>query len=481
MARPLIFLHGYSANADDFELWRSKLIAARGLNSNETFVIDYKTLANNVGINDIAEGFDRALKEEANLGELSEFDAVVHSTGMLVIRAWLARYNAMNRPERLRHLIALAPATNGSPVAHKGRSWIGALVKGSKNWRGPDFMESGDEVLKALELGSEFTWSLAERDLFGDGNTARFLKGPKSPFVFTFCGDSGLGAITDLATQAVGTKINGSDGVVRWAGAALNSRRLLIDYSLTDPSSKSNTPVFKVSEWTNQNNELVLWPGMNHGTIMDKHIDSILDLVVKAFDVESDDAYLKWNDEAQSAAASHRRRKKPRPWQQFVIRVSDERGVGVQDWSIGLSLKKVNESRTRVVPIDDLHPYGPDKSYRCLHLDLEAAGIAPDSDLDSIESFVMELSLSTSTPYVVYERPEDDTKDGNDNGLAGIGEGLTRIRERLDVFLKPDNKYNFILPMPFTTTFVEIRVNRSPSPAAEGRSLCHVKSVERNH
>lgn len=446
--------------------------------SSRSFGLVAQSFPNNVGINDIAEGFDRALKVEAGLSETKEFDAVVHSTGMLVIRAWLARYSAMNRPNRLRHLIALAPATNGSPVAHKGRSWIGALVKGSKDWKGPDFMEAGDEVLKALELGSDFTWSLAERDLFGDGNTARFKKGPESPFVFTICGDSGLGLISDLATQAVGTKINGSDGVVRWAGAALNSRRLLIDYNRIDSRTKTR-PAFDVSKWANQDNSVVLWPGMNHGTIMDQHIDQILDLVSEAFDVDTDDEYREWHARAaEKAAASRNGRKKPSSWQQFVIRVCDERGAPVQDWSIGLSVQKKGDKHVQVVPIDDLHPYGPDKSYRCLHLDLDAAGISPYSDLDSVEHFDMELNLSTSSPYVVYERPEGKSISKHETNLDDVGEGLTRIGLSLKEFLR-NNQFNFLLPMPYTTTFVEIRVNRSPAPTADGIALCQVKPVQR--
>jgi pimeloyl-ACP methyl ester carboxylesterase len=478
MALPLVLIHGYSANDRSFEPWRKKLIEKRNLDPNSVFTVDYKTLANNVSINDIAEGFDRALREDIGLHESAAFDAVVHSTGMLVIRAWLARYAAMDRPRRLRHLIALAPATNGSPVAHKGRSWIGALVKGSKDWRGPDFMEAGEDVLKGLELASEFTWNLAERDLFGDGNTARFKQGKDSPYVFTFCGDTGLGVISDFATQAVGTKINGSDGVVRWAGAALNSRRLLIDFSRSMTRNGAGEAEFKASEWSNQDNKLILWPGMNHSTIMDKDIDKIIDLVCDAFHVNSDADYTMWTARAQQAAqkAANSRRRKARDWQQFVIRVRDELGAGVKDWSIGLSVQRKGARAAKAIKIDDLHPYGLDKSYRCLHVDLQEAGIDPASDLNQVEALSMELNLSTNSPYVLYEHPSRIESSSHRDDLTSVGDGLTSIKADLKPFLKP-NQYNFILPMPNTTTFIEIIVNRSPSPKAEGRELCQVRSV----
>ena len=110
---------------------------------------------------DIAEGFDKLLRQRAGLADDAPFDVMVHSTGMLVLRAWLTRRGAAERRlARVKHVIALAPATFGSPLAHKGRSFLGALVKGRKAF-GPDFLEAGDQVLDALELGGRFTWQLA--------------------------------------------------------------------------------------------------------------------------------------------------------------------------------------------------------------------------------------------------------------------------------------------------------------------------------
>ena len=219
MTIPLVLIHGYSDTAKGFKQWRDILIQKKNLDRAKVHLINYTTLANEVTIRDIAEGFNRALLHEAGIAENEPFDAIVHSTGMLVIRAWLTRYASVDgksiarsldteRIKRLHHLIALAPATNGSPVAHKGRSWLGALVKGNKDL-GPDFLESGHQVLSALELASPFTWDLAAKDMFGSGNTNRFKAGPDSPFVFTICGDSGLGKIAEMATGAVGTKIRG--------------------------------------------------------------------------------------------------------------------------------------------------------------------------------------------------------------------------------------------------------------------------------
>src|SRR5262249_18387721 len=151
---------------------RDALVHSQGIQPIDINICTYVSLNNEVTIKDIAEGLDRAFRNHPVLkNESQEFDAIVHSTGMLVLRSWLTNYgspaSANPRLKRLKHLIGLAPATWGSPQAHKGRSWLGALIKGNKEL-GPDFLNAGDQVLDGLELGSKFTWDLAHLDLLTD-------------------------------------------------------------------------------------------------------------------------------------------------------------------------------------------------------------------------------------------------------------------------------------------------------------------------
>src|SRR5215813_164281 len=171
MPRPLVMIHGYSSQGTAFNVLRDALIKSQGIQLIDINICTYVSLNNEITIKDIAEGLDRAFRVHPLLrDESQEFDAIVHSTGMLVLRSWLTNYGtpapANRRLKRLKHLIGLAPATWGSPQAHKGRSWLGALVKGNREF-GPDFLNAGDEVLRGLELGSPFTWDLAHQDLLG--------------------------------------------------------------------------------------------------------------------------------------------------------------------------------------------------------------------------------------------------------------------------------------------------------------------------
>lgn len=483
MHPPLVFIHGYSDSAEGFKHWREILIEKRGLDRRRVHLINYVSLANEVSIRDIAEGLDLALTKDAEIQPGEQFDAIVHSTGMLVLRAWLSRFASTGqesrdqaRINRLRHLVAIAPATNGSPVAHKGRSWLGALVKGNKNF-GADFLESGHQILSALELGSSFTWDLAEKDMFGTNNNARFKAGDKTPYVFTICGDSGLGAVADLATGAVGTKIEGSDGVVRWAGAALNSRRLLIDYTgeKGDASPNSGSSNIQASDWNNQDNILVLWPGLNHGTIMHpKATDPLVDLVSSALDVATAPDFTDWNKKAIAMADQARKaRTAPDHWQQLVIRVVDERGDGVEDWTMSLQKKLKNKDKYQAVRIDDLHPYQKDRSYRCLHINLTAGKLDSPEQIAEIEELELQLSMSTNSDYLLYLAQRQNGEKSETKAVTGLSE----LRVSLTPYLNPPEG-EFRLLMPYTTTFVEFRINRNPSLDEHMKvKVCHVQTM----
>jgi hypothetical protein len=282
-----------------------------------------------------------------------------------------------------------------------------------------------------------------------------------------------------MATGAVGTKIGGSDGVVRWAGAALNRRILTIDYTGDKDAGGNNhkhhPEAINVSEWNNQNNILILWPGLNHGTIMRPHPSApLVELVSDALDVKSDAHFNAWNKKATDLANSERgTNKKPHEWQQLVIRVCDERGDGVTDWTVSLQIKRKNKPSLEPIAIDDLHPYEKDKSFRCLHLNLTECNLSSTdkAEIDNIESLEMKLVMNTGSDYLLYvAQREDSTKSSKK-----LSKGLSELTVDLKEYLNPGiGKFNLL--MPYTTTYVEFRVNRDPSLDAIGKAkLCYVK------
>jgi len=447
-ANPLVLVHGYSGDAAAFKPWES-ILRARGYDVTPIHGCNYRSLTNEVTIRDLAEGFDRALKVRAGLGAGEPFDAIVHSTGMLVIRAWLAAYT--DRRQRLKHLIGLAPASFGSPLAHKGRSWMGALFKGNKQL-GPDFLEAGDRILDDLELGSRFTWDLAHQDMLG----SETFYGPtkRTPYVFVFCGAGGYSGIRKLAEEP------GTDGVVRWAGCALNTRKIVLDLTV-DPSRSGAGKRVAVAAWNNTDIPLVPVAARNHGTILSDPGSELADMVESALKVNSAASYDAWR--SMSAARTSSTLAKMGKWQQFVIRARDERGDPVSDYNVQLFTCTARGREREMRPFDlDVHTYQADPSMRCFHVNLGSMRV------DTLENLWIRVMASSGSRLVGYHGfGSHDAVSPDTPGASSDGkwDGELDISSLID-----DTGVQFFYP--FTTTLIELTLNREPLPLDGVNQVC---------
>lgn len=441
MARnPIVLIHGYSDEGRSFRRWEAAL-EARGYDVRQLHTCNYRTLTNEVTVKDLGEGLERALRLRAGLDQGEPFDAIVHSTGMLVLRSWAVRYPA--RRGRLKHLVGLAPATFGSPLAHKGRSWLGALFKGNRDFGGPDFLEAGDRVLDALELGSRFTWDLTHQDVLAA--EPFYGEGPDSPYVFTFCGTRGYGGLRGLVNAP------GTDGTVRWAGCALNSRKVVLDLT-NDPDLGGARERFRFEPWGNARTVLTPIDGLNHATILSDPSDDLLELTDRALRVASPADLEAWHAEAERRTRTTCERLDK--WQQFVVRAVDERGDPITDYNLQLA-----EQPGDVEPLNvDAHAYGGDQSLRCFHV--------RHADLPggSLKALWLRLLVSSGTQLVGYYGTADAVLggDGDEPDADGWWEGWLDLSHLLE---HPDGRIFY----PFTTTLIELRLNREPSPLDPGQ------------
>jgi hypothetical protein len=436
---PIVLIHGYSDQATAFEPWK-KILESRGFDVKNIHACSYRSLTNEVTIRDVAEGFDRALGMEAELDRDEPFDAIVHSTGMLVIRAWLSAY--ANRRDRLRHLIGLAPATFGSPLAHKGRSWLGALFKGNHHL-GPDFLEAGDRILDGLEIGGRFTWDLAHQDILGPET----FYGPtkRTPYVFIFAGNGTYAGVRKIVQD------DATDGVVRWAGCALNTRKIVLD--LTQDPSRGLGKRATVAPWKNIDAPLIFADGKNHSTILNDPGDQLSGMVESALSVNSAAAYADWYTSAL---------KKNRPivqrvdqWQQFIVRATDERGDPISDYNVQLFTRAKSGRESEIRQFDvDVHTYRGDASLRCFHVNLTKIG------LDTLENLWIRVMASSGSQLVGYQGygGSDASGDGDWDAELDISS------------LADDAGVKFFFP--FTTTLIELRLNREPLPLTGKNEVC---------
>jgi pimeloyl-ACP methyl ester carboxylesterase len=474
MPRPLVLIHGYSAEGIDFRPVKDAL-AAKGIDPQTINICNYISLNNEVTIKDIAEGLDRALRVHPALrDDNQDFDAIVHSTGMLVVRSWLTNNGAPpdqnRRLARLKHLVGLAPATWGSPQAHKGRTWLGALVKGNKHV-GPDFLNAGDQVLDGLELGSKFIWDLAHRDLLGP--RPYYDRGRETPYVAVFIGNQPYEGIASVANDP------GTDGTVRWAGCGLNTRKITIDLTQVPVGSDGRAVArATISPWAANRLDVPIIPvdHRNHGSLISEPENGMVQLVADFLKVgeagnETYDAWLTRanaygdqgrqpmliNPGAGAAGASAEFKKffghiigqsgdaVMEGWQQFVVHTRDERGDGIQDYMIEVLTRGEDGQWIPFTDMyTDVHAYGADSSYRCFHVRLPrglAAGTVP---------LKARIRASTGTQIMAYQ---------------GYGANdLTQPSEAVELDITNLGDGQGSLFCPFTTTLIEIVLNREPLP-----------------
>lgn len=437
--RPIVLLHGYGGSAESLAKWR-EILLDRGYDATEVHLGGYLSLSNEITIKDLAEAFDRALRIQPGLDDDEDFDAIVHSTGGLVIREWLTTYS--KRRERVKRIIGLAPAMFGSPLAHKGRSWLGAIFRGERE-RGPDFMEAGTQILAGLEMGSSYTWQLAHRDLLTERLT--YGEGPDTPYPFIFIGVDGYGGLRGRFVNP-----DGSDGTVRWAAAGLNVRKLIVD--LRQERGLDREPL-RLAPWSNANVPLAFVRDCNHGTIASDPPRELVEMAMAALSVEDFDDYKAWAQRYAGPKQRDRALGRKHAWQQFVVRVIDERGDPVPDYFVDLGTVDDGEFAALEHFSLDIHPFTDDPSYRCFHVDLS------ELEPDERRSLHPRLIAQSGTELVAYYGHDSETFTAAGDEQAEPGKWDAKID--LTPWLH-DEKVKFFYP--FTTTLIEISLNREPMP-----------------
>lgn len=353
------------------------------------------------------------------------------------------------RARRLRHLVGLAPATFGSPMAHKGRSFLGALFKGEREL-GPDFLEAGDLVLAGLELGSAYTWNLTHDDLLADPPS--FGPGPSTPLAFNFIGLESYGALKDRASGG------GTDGTVRWAGAGFQVRKLVIDLT-NAPNADGQGGRFGLADWRNGLAPLRFVAGVNHSTIMSAPPGWLVRAVVEALEVEDWASLDAWTRAHAGADA-------PPQFAQFVTRARDERGDPITDYFLDFVEHEGDDLSALTEEAEDVHAYAFDQSLRCFH-------IRVDKLLARRNRISLRVMARTGTPLVGYRgvgseqpeprAPEAPPLDYFTRLVTPHADGWDAL---IDLTPYLDRARGFDLFRPNTTTLVDLRLNREPLPLA---------------
>jgi hypothetical protein len=238
---------------------------------------------------------------------------------------------------------------------------------------------------------------------------------------------------------------------VRWAGCALNSRKIVLDLTQNPPQGSGKRAT--VAPWKNVDAPMIFAEGKNHSTILTDPGEDLADLVESALSVNSAGAYADWYKTAL---------KKNRPsvqradeWQQFIVRATDERGDPISDYNVQLFTRARSGRDTEIRQFDvDVHTYRGDSSLRCFHVNLTKIGLA------TIENLWIRVMASSGSQLVGYQGYGGSATDGNGDWDA-----------ELDISsLADDAGVKFFFP--FTTTLVELRLNREPLPLEGKNEVC---------
>jgi len=363
----LVIIHGWSDNAKSFARLGKRLVDAGAADSvTHVRLGDYISLDDHVTYDDLAEALQAAWRKEKLPTAPRSVDVVVHSTGGLVIRHWMTRFFRPDTNPVFR-LLMLAPANFGSPLAHKGRSFMGRIVKGFKSDK---LFETGTQILKGLELASPFSWDLALRDRFS-GET---WYGPGRVLCTVLVGTSGYSGISAAANE------DGSDGTVRVSTANLNPLLVRLDFA-TNPDK----PTLSLTDAAGAT-AFARIPGENHSTVALKDNgpanDATLPMMIKALRI-NDDGFAAWVDELEKFSSEARAKSADNffahGYQNTVVRLGDNLGAFIPDYFLEVFAKtpdgkKVDDSLTAFIQervVNTVHPYEDNPAYRSLLLDTD--------------------------------------------------------------------------------------------------------------
>jgi len=458
-----LIIHGWSDCSGSF-VEMKKRFEEREIGNVETILYaDYQSREDNIMFNDVIDGLNQQMIELGIIQKdgSSDYDIniIVHSTGGLVVRHWIWRYYN----ERLdicpvKRIVMLAPANFGSPLAHRGKSFLGRLVKG--RWKVGDFLEVGRRLLDGLELASPYQWELAHRDLFYPQET--FYQRDRIQLTI-------LTGIEDYSGIRGWVNKPGTDGTIVIAGSSVDSVKLNLDFS--DPDSPYSWQKTK----TANDYAFGVLNGLDHGTIsseFEKKEAEIIDLTAEALTISSPEQFSMFKDKiAEITKATYldnagRRKNKYSRYQQFIIHANDDHGEGIRDFTIEFYVYKSTKEDQRLIGREryfnqteqslseefhrvftrEFHTHSKDSSYRRLLVNMTDMRELIEKAKMQLGPFV--LSMKIFVPAI-------------DKGIYYDLDSLQNV-----VIYHSENEDEGGTPMLFysnTTTLIELKVNRQTS------------------
>lgn len=363
MSRHIVIVHGWSDDGSSFRKLASEIAKWSQRPPIQINIADWISLQDNITYADIAVAMQRAWLKLKLPTDPRSVDVVTHSTGALVVRDWMTRFY-QNDTVPILHFLMLAPANFGSPLAHKGRSFLGRAIKGWGKFKG----QTGTEILKGLELGSPYTTELAKKDLFSKDT----WYGAGKILATVLVGNVGYDGVQAIANE------DGGDGTVRISTANLNCA--LLQLSLNSEQQVENEG-WKLTE-SKGDIAFGIIDHENHSTIALKDggakNPNTLTLIKRALTVNDQEfpennSKFSWQDEIHAFDPFVEDRS-PR-YLNLVAHASDNLGHDITDYFLEMYRKTNTDRKFEKEIYEDVfstvHAYDGNSAYRSLYISIK--------------------------------------------------------------------------------------------------------------
>lgn len=361
----LLFVHGWSVTSTKTYGYLPEAIkelapANLKIDVKHIFLGKYISFNDNVTLDDVSRAFNQAVKDK--IGKKS-FSCITHSTGGPVIRNWIKLFypntNLQNIP--LKHLIMLAPAIHGSPLAQLGKSRINRI----KSWF--QGIEPGQKILDWLELGSDGQWEVNRHWL-------NYTLPVKNFYPYVLTGDAIDNKFYDFLNPYLVEK--GSDGVVRVCGANAN---------YTYVKLKQHQNELKIDEYDREDDKIAIGilPNTSHtGTdkgimlsVKEKNFSTkdVVKEIIRCLKVKSLDQYLKIKEDFKSQFPTTRGN-----YVMISFCIQDNMDNDVEDYDIILLGKNYDPSKLEKGFFVDRQRNSINKSKLTFYLDYDKMMKIPD-------------------------------------------------------------------------------------------------------
>lgn len=382
-----VIIHGWSDSSDSFQDLKSFLVR-KGIGTVKTILYaDYESREDHLTFDDVIDGLqDEFLKHGIiGTGQRPSLNVICHSTGALVIRHWIWRYygrdgNIVACP--VKRMVMLAPANFGSHLAHRGKSFFGAFLKGRRNLG--DFLETGRQILDGLELGSPYQWALAERDLIQEKPYFNASQIQTTILV----GIEGFGGFAQFANRP------GTDGTVPIAGTSLDSAKLVLDFAKPRQKEVPYAPYEWVIDNPKEDIAFGVLESLNHGSIVQaagEENHSLSRIVLNALTTKSIADFRKHQEGLEVLTKNTYQKTGESKFQQFIVRTIDDQAMPVPDFTLDFfiwkfkalesgdiipkkmppsSKERLYSEKIAAALTENFHTHSKDFSYRCFWVNL---------------------------------------------------------------------------------------------------------------